>query len=147
MSFGNRLRQLRLENNMTQEDLSKELNVSRATVGRYENDDRFPDKDTLKNIADIFNVSIDYLLGRINMKNLDIISKESIYGIYGDVEDYRDIKNKIKDKLILNDIIKEGEPIPKALIENIINYGIEAAIKIYLLESKLERKRRKRICC
>lgn len=139
MSFGNRLRQLRLENNMTQEDLSKELNVSRATVGRYENDDRFPDKDTLKNIADIFNVSIDYLLGRINMKNLDIISKESIYGIYGDVEDYRDIKNKIKDKLILNDIIKEGEPIPKALIENIINYGIEAAIKIYLLESKLEK--------
>ncbi|MGN9165827.1 helix-turn-helix domain-containing protein [Tissierellaceae bacterium HCP3S3_D8] len=141
MSFGNRLRQLRLENNMTQEDLSKELNVSRATVGRYENDDRFPDKDTLKNIADIFNVSTDYLLGRINMKNLDIISKESIYGIYGDVEDYRDIKNKIKDKLILNDIIKEGEHIPKALIENIINYGIEAAIKIYLLESKLDEKK------
>ncbi|MEW8974515.1 MAG: helix-turn-helix transcriptional regulator [Tissierellaceae bacterium] len=141
MSFGNRLRQLRLENNMTQEDLSKELNVSRATVGRYENDDRFPDKDTLKNIADIFNVSTDYLLGRINMKNLDIISKESIYGIYGDVEDYRDMKNKIKDKLILNDIIKEGEHIPKALIENIINYGIEAAIKIYLLESKLDEKK------
>lgn len=141
MSFGNRLRQLRLENNMTQEDLSKELNVSRATVGRYENDDRFPDKDTLKNIADIFNVSTDYLLGRINMKNLDIISKESIYGIYGDVEDYRNIKNKIKDKLILNDIIKEGEHIPKALIENIINYGIEAAIKIYLLESKLDEKK------
>jgi transcriptional regulator with XRE-family HTH domain len=56
---------------MTQEDLAKILKVSRATVGRYETDERFPDKDILKKIADFFDVSVDYLLGRTDKRNID----------------------------------------------------------------------------
>lgn len=138
MSFGSRLRQLRLENNMTQEDLSKKLNVSRATVGRYETDERFPDKDILKNIADTFNVSIDYLLERTNLRNHDFISKESFYELYDDVNDYRVIEDEIKNKLVLENIISEEDLIPKEMVKNIILYGIEAAIKIHLLENKLK---------
>ncbi len=138
MSFGSRLRQLRLENNMTQEDLSKKLNVSRATVGRYETDERFPDKDILKNIADIFNVSIDYLLERTNLRNHDFISKESFYELYDDINDYRVIEDEIKNKLVLENIISEEDLIPKEMVKNIILYGIEAAIKIHLLENKLK---------
>lgn len=138
MSFGSRLRQLRLENNMTQEDLSKKLNVSRATVGRYETDERFPDKDILKNIADTFNVSIDYLLERTNLRNHDFISKESFYELYDDINDYRVIEDEIKNKLVLENIISEEDLIPKEMVKNIILYGIEAAIKIHLLENKLK---------
>jgi transcriptional regulator with XRE-family HTH domain len=141
MSFGNRLRQLRLENNMTQEDLSKKLKVSRATVGRYETDERFPDKNILKNIADIFCVSIDFLLERTNIRNCEIITKESSYELYYATKNYEIIEDKIKKKLVLENIIDEKDLIPKEMIDNIINYGIEAAIKIYLLENKLKKNK------
>lgn len=69
MTFGSRLRELRNERNMTQEDLAKILKVSRATVGRYETDERFPDKEILQKLADYFDVSIDYLLCRTDIRN------------------------------------------------------------------------------
>ncbi len=67
-SFGSRLRSLRQNKNLRQEDLAKILKVARATVGRYENDERFPDKETLHSIADYFDVSLDYLLLRTDIK-------------------------------------------------------------------------------
>lgn len=69
MSFGSRLRGLRIERNMTQEDLANILKIARATVGRYETDERFPDKETLNTLADYFNVTVDYLLGRSEIRN------------------------------------------------------------------------------
>jgi transcriptional regulator with XRE-family HTH domain len=71
MSFGNRLRQLRKEKNLRQSDLASIINVNRATIGKYETDERFPDRKTLENIADYFQISIDYLLGRTDMRDLN----------------------------------------------------------------------------
>lgn len=68
MTFGTRLRYLRKEKDITQEELSKLVTVSRAAIGRYENDERTPDYATLKSFADYFDVSTDYLLGRSNIK-------------------------------------------------------------------------------
>ncbi len=141
MSFGGRLKQLRLENNMTQENLSKMLNISRAAVGRYETNERFPDKDTLKNIANIFDVSIDYLLEQTNLRNYDFISKESSCELYSYIDDFKLIYDEIKNRLIMNNIITKEEMIPKEIVENIVHYGIDAAIKIYLLEEELDNKR------
>lgn len=141
MSFGSRLRQLRLENNMTQEILSKKLNISRAAVGRYETNERFPDKDTLKNIANIFNVSIDYLLEQTNLRNYNFISKEPSWELYNHIDDFKFIYEEIKNELIMNNIITKEEMIPKEIVENIVHYGIDAAIKIYLLEEKLNNKK------
>lgn len=131
MSFGNRLRNLRLQNNMTQEDLSKRLNLSRATVGRYETNERFPDKNTLLQIADIFDVSTDYLLERTNNPNSYSNKEKSLDKTNNP---YYEIEEKIIQRLILEELINIGEPIPKKLFENIIEYGIEAAIKIAKLE-------------
>ena len=61
-----RLRQLREENEWTQEQLGEMLNVSGATVNRYEKGLRNPDPETLLKLADIFDISLDYLLGRID---------------------------------------------------------------------------------
>lgn len=62
MSFGDNLRTLIEERNMTQKDLAKQLNIAPSTVGSYVQNTREPDFSTLKRIADFFDVSIDYLL-------------------------------------------------------------------------------------
>lgn len=58
------LKSLRTAKGMTQDELAKVLNISRSTVGMYENGSREPDYETLETIADYFNVDIDYLIGR-----------------------------------------------------------------------------------
>jgi transcriptional regulator with XRE-family HTH domain len=51
---------------MTQDELAKKLGISRAALSHYETDRRQPDYDTLRDIANFFNVSLDFLLGRTN---------------------------------------------------------------------------------
>lgn len=129
MSFGNKLKQLRLENNMTQEELSNILNVSRATVGRYENDERFPDKNILEKIADFFEVSIDFLFERVYKKNGHF--QTNIKEDSNKYEFYKEIMNEINIKLIEENIIKKGDLIPKNILQLTVNYGLNAAVEIY----------------
>lgn len=68
MDFGSILKKLRTEKNITQEELSKILNVSRPTIGRYEINERFPDHENLIKLSKFFNVSIDYLLGLTDIR-------------------------------------------------------------------------------
>ena len=63
-----RLRQLREENDWTQEQLGEMLNVSGATINRYEKGLRNPDPEMLLKLAEIFDVSLDFLLGRIDSR-------------------------------------------------------------------------------
>ena len=65
-NFQNVLKSLRKAQGLTQDELAKILKISRSTIGMYENGSREPDYETLENIADYFNVDIDYLLGRTN---------------------------------------------------------------------------------
>ena len=58
------LKELRSSKGMTQDELAKQLRISRSTVGMYESGSREPDFETLELIADYFNVDTDYLLGR-----------------------------------------------------------------------------------
>lgn len=66
--FGERLQLLRKEKKMTQKDLAELLRVSPSTIGMYEQGRRDPDTDIVKFLADYFEVSIDYLLGRSDSK-------------------------------------------------------------------------------
>lgn len=59
-----RLKELRKQHNLTQKDLAKILGVYPQSVGYYENNINKPDPDMLIKIADYFQVSVDYLLGR-----------------------------------------------------------------------------------
>ena len=68
--LGERLTELRKGRNLTQEQFSSLINISRATYAQYEIDRRQPDYETLQNIADFYNVTTDYLLGRA--RNSDI---------------------------------------------------------------------------
>ena len=64
--YGQRLKELREKNGYTQETLAKMLNTSRSRIGMYEQGKRQPDFEMQEAIADLFNVSIDYLFGREN---------------------------------------------------------------------------------
>lgn len=68
MTFGERLKDLRKKRSLTQSQLGDKLNVTKASISGYENDTRSPDRETLVKIAEIFNVSTDYLLGRTDDK-------------------------------------------------------------------------------
>ena len=68
--FGRKLKELRLERKINQSELGEIIGISPSTVGMYERDQRFPDKDILSKIADYFEVSVDYLLGRTDERNV-----------------------------------------------------------------------------
>jgi Predicted transcriptional regulators len=64
MDFQSRLKSLRTKHNMTQAELGKKINVTKVSVSGYETGNRTPDTDTLQRIAEVFEVSVDYLLCR-----------------------------------------------------------------------------------
>ena len=75
VSFGSRLRALREEHGLYQKDLALKLDLTQKTTSNYENNERFPDQKTLSRIADFFNVSVDFLLDRTDIRNpLEIVA-------------------------------------------------------------------------
>ncbi|MDD5952039.1 MAG: helix-turn-helix transcriptional regulator [Oscillospiraceae bacterium] len=62
MTFGEILRELLDENDLTQKDLAADLNMGATTIGNYVRGVREPDFETLKAFAAYFHVSTDYLL-------------------------------------------------------------------------------------
>ena len=66
----NRIKQLREENDITQEELAKKLNLSsKGIVSMYEKEDRKPSLEILVKLSEIFNCSIDYILGKSDIRN------------------------------------------------------------------------------
>lgn len=63
MNIGLKLKNLRLQNDKTQTDMAKILNVAKSTVSMYERNRREPSADMLKKYAQTFDVTLDYLLG------------------------------------------------------------------------------------
>lgn len=66
-----RLKKLRKQNKISQVKLAIDLNMSQNSVSRYENMERQADYNTLISIADYFGVSLDYLLGRTDNKEVN----------------------------------------------------------------------------
>ncbi|MCI9449648.1 MAG: helix-turn-helix transcriptional regulator [Clostridiales bacterium] len=62
MKFGDILRSLINDRNITQKQLASDLNIAPSTLGNYIQDSREPDFQTLKDIANYFNVTVDYLI-------------------------------------------------------------------------------------
>lgn len=58
-----RLKQLRLQKQLTKRDIAKYFNVAESTYGKWELGQRKPDLKTLASLADFFGVSVDYILG------------------------------------------------------------------------------------
>ncbi|WP_368488300.1 helix-turn-helix domain-containing protein [Clostridium sp. BJN0013] len=67
--LSDRLKKLRNENNLLQKEIAEKLKITTSAYGFYEQGKRTPDTETLNKIAEFYNVSIDYLLGRTNIRD------------------------------------------------------------------------------
>lgn len=71
-----RIKEIRLQNGISQKQLALAIGVAQNTLSQYENGKRAPDFDTMARISDYFHVSVDYLLGRDEEKPPTVISEE-----------------------------------------------------------------------
>lgn len=94
--LGYKIKLLRNEQGITQEQLGDYLNLSRSSINNYENDGVEPSLNVLVKIGDVFNVSLDYLLGRTEEKHntnlLDTDTKEFLLKIIELTNDYKILK-------------------------------------------------------
>lgn len=76
MNTGEKIRYLRIKNNLTSKELSRILNISESTISLYENDKRKPNIELIVKMADFFNVSTDFLLG-VSANTLSELKKDT----------------------------------------------------------------------
>ena len=79
----NRLRELRVKKGLLQSDIAKVINKTDRAVGQYEREERDPSSETWIKLAEFFDVSLDYLLGKTKSKKNenkidDVINEEMI---------------------------------------------------------------------
>ncbi len=72
MDFGNKLKELRMQNGLTQQQLATQLGVTKSVISFYERQERAPSPEVLRKMAAIFRVSSDFLLDIDRTKRLDV---------------------------------------------------------------------------
>ena len=70
--FSTRLRELRLNKGLRQEQVAKLIGVNKSAISTYENDTRQPSFEILVRLANLYRVSTDYLLGQANSRSVDL---------------------------------------------------------------------------
>lgn len=111
----NRIKKLREEFKITQQELADKLNGAKSTVAMYENETRKPSMEVLIRLSEIFDCSIDYLLGKTDVKNsgeqIDDVLNEAMIGM--SKKDYEQLtetqKKQIRDFAIFVKNQNEGE--------------------------------------
>ena len=88
LDFSQRLKQLRRDRHLTQAQVAKRIGVTAAMVSSYETDIRLPSYEVMVRLADLFGVTVDYLLCRQDKRFLDIsvLSEEEAALVCGMVE-------------------------------------------------------------
>ena len=112
--LGSRIKLLREEAGLKQDELAKKLAVSPSAIGMYERDLREPNNELTLKIANFFNVSIDYLLGKTDIRNPEELDKDKI-NIGLSKKDYnpptKEQQEKIEEfaRFVLKDNLKKKE--------------------------------------
>ena len=112
--FGLRLRDLREQHKLSQEELGRKVERSKSVISSYENNIKIPPLDILTQFAVIFHVSLDYLVGidkeeMISVEKLSRQQKEAIYLIMEEFADHSSGTIGLSDRQqkILNLLMKE----------------------------------------
>lgn len=108
--FSKILRQLRKEAGYSQEQLGKMLNVTKVTISNYETGSRMASVETLIDIANLFKVDLDYLIGT---DSYVISDDEEQYGVRMAKEEIELVKELRKHTDLYNSLLEE----PKRTIE------------------------------
>ncbi len=112
--LGDRIKELRNQMNIFQQDLAKALNVSKSTVAMWETNKREPNSEMLISLAEFFNCSVDYLIGRdtarINDDVLDQVNELDLDALsyYGNILEAQKEDDLIKKYRTLDEYGKEA---------------------------------------
>lgn len=138
--FGTRLKQARKGNHVTQAELAKALGVAQSTIANYENNTRFPGMETLREISQYLDISLDHLM---NIEEKPRYSTSDNY----EEPDYENIANSFiellleykeeKAKELIKEISLKGVPLTKIIsrifvpvLENVGRGWQEGAITV-----------------
>lgn len=99
MTFGERMKRLRLEHNLTQEELANKLSLSKSNISKYESNDVEPNIQTLHALSELFDVSLDYLLGKTDSKELYELKDKKIPAELREIGvEYMTVAKRIKEE-------------------------------------------------
>lgn len=119
-NFASNLKHLRIQNDMTQEDLGKKLNKDYSTIGKWENGTRSPVMEDVIKIAEFFNISLQELIsGNVIYKNSPNTTTTEL--------DYKQI-------LLKKGLIDEKENITEEDAKKLIDFAI--ANRDYLIKKE-----------
>lgn len=104
--FQERIKQLRLKNKLTQQEVADKLGVTRPAYTAYETGKRQPDFDTLAKLSALFEVSTDYLLGRY-----EPVEKDPNTLIAAHIDD--DVSEQDMDDILRYIEYRKKNPLPK----------------------------------
>ena len=110
MLLGKRIKELRRKNNLTQSELGKLVNVTKVSICCYENETRTPTLETLIDLANVFKVNVNELIGY----NKYVVSeKNNNYGLTMSDEEIELIRELRRHNALYDKIVKD----PKRMIE------------------------------
>lgn len=122
MSLGQRLKAERERRNWSQKFVAEKVGITNTVLSNYERNYRDPDTETLRKLADLYEVSVDYLLGRDNKNGLPELTEK-------DERDIAKRMEKIKKDLAGDDGLSFfGEPLSEDAKESLLE-AMEYAVK------------------
>lgn len=95
--IGDRIKELRKEKDVTQKELATFLGLTPKMISFYEKEERFPPHDIILKLSDFFDVSTDYLLGKISIKNIDNLSELELIEKLNFSDDIKDALRMISE--------------------------------------------------
>ena len=110
MLLGQRIKTLRKENNLTQEELGKLINVTKVSICCYEKETRIPTLETLVALANVFKVDINYFIGN---DKYAVADNDKNYGMYVAKEELEFITEIRKYNSLHKNVIEN----PKRIVE------------------------------
>lgn len=115
--FSSRLKDLRIQNKLSQQELADKIHVTKQTISQYERGVREPDYDYLLALCDIFNVSVDYILGKADVTarfltegDLETLSHSSAYYTNPETAQIAQQIFEDSDMRILFDAARDSKP-------------------------------------
>jgi transcriptional regulator with XRE-family HTH domain len=127
MNFIKRFKEERLRLGLNQVEIAKIFNVSKQTVSNWENGKRSPDTETLIKLADMFGVSVDYLICRTDKRNeSDLDCSDN----FSSDDEEKDVEKIIDELMNQSGLMLCGEPLSEVdvlLLRNSIRSTIELA--------------------
>lgn len=110
----NRIKELRVEKHLLQSDVAKYIGKSERIVGFYEKGERDPNTDTLLKLSELFDVSVDYILGKSDIKNSKTINLDDIdiafaSGLKGLNKENQETLKNIMEGLLANQELEDDK--------------------------------------